>query len=297
MASLRFINNMLSIIIIVKNDRGIDDTLVNIESQNISEEYEVIVVDASLGKLDDIKKKHKNTRWIDFVNDTNKKITIPEQRNLGIKSAHGNIIVFIDAGCIPEQNWLQYLATPILRNEEQIVAGKTLSLGERVLRDQTAELNKNKKYLVEAPTINLAIKKSIFNDIGIFDTQFPFGEDIDFTWRCIDNGYKIRYSENAIVKHSWGNWHSDLMRSYNYGLARARLYKKHYTRWKHLFTNDLPVIVYPIFIVFLPLTFYFWFYPFLLLVPFIKNIKHKPFQVLSDHLLYGLGVIRGIFTL
>src|SRR3989344_6308368 len=114
---------MISVVIIVKNDRRIEKCISKLNEISKPEKTELIVIDASEGRLDDIKEKFANVRWIYFHNKTNKKITIPEQRNLGIKSANGNIIVFIDADCIPEKNWLVNLVKPIKFEGENIVAG------------------------------------------------------------------------------------------------------------------------------------------------------------------------------
>ena len=69
-----------------------------------------------------LKFRFPKVRWIYFHNKTNKKITIPEQRNLGIKKARGDIIVFIDANCVPRKNWLVELTMPIFKDNENIVA-------------------------------------------------------------------------------------------------------------------------------------------------------------------------------
>ena len=94
---------MILIIIIVKSDSGIENILKKIikipkpeKSWDFGNRF-----DASEGNLDDIKNIFPSVRWVYYHNKKSKKITIPEQRNLGLKKAKGDIIAFIDANCIP----------------------------------------------------------------------------------------------------------------------------------------------------------------------------------------------------
>src|SRR3989344_7095487 len=115
---------MISIIIPVKNDRKIEGTLKSIEKIKKPQKTEIIVVDASKKEtLLDIRQKFPKVRWIYYDNKTGKKITIPEQRNLGIKKCKGDLIAFIDADCIPDKNWLVELYSCI-EEDEEYVTGK-----------------------------------------------------------------------------------------------------------------------------------------------------------------------------
>jgi hypothetical protein len=51
------------------------------------------------------------------------------------------------------------------------------------------------------------------------------------------------------------------------------------------------VLVYPAFLLGLPLTARFPLYPALLVVPAIRNRRQGALRVLSDHLAYGAGVL------
>ena len=48
------------------------------------------------------------------------------------------------------------------------------------------------RYLNECPTINLAFRREAFDAVGGFDEAFAYGSDVDFSWRLIDAGYRIR---------------------------------------------------------------------------------------------------------
>lgn len=292
---------LASIVIIVKKDRGIDQTLSELDQLDIPNgiTLETIVVDASHGTLDDIKLRHPNVVWIDFKpSNPNKKYTIPEQRNVGINKAGGDIIVFIDANCIPKRTWLKELLLPILDEKEYVTAGRVKSHATETIHDMTAQRNMNKKYLDECPTINMAFKKEILNNTGYFDESFDYGSDVDFTWRAVEKGYRIRYCPEALITHDWGSKREDLKRTYLYGQARMRLYKKHMNHWRRLFSKDPVLLVYPTYILLLPITFAFPLYPISILLLVLKNRKEQnPMGIVFKHLIYGLGALREIVRL
>ncbi len=290
-------DKLVSVVIINKNDRGIADTLKALQVVRCPLPFEVVVIDASAGKLDDIAADFPEVRWISFASRTGRKFTIPEQRNTGVAEAHGSIIVFTDANCVPNSDWLELLISPILNEGEQLVAGSTVSRGQSSIYDQDHDHRRGQKYIRECPTINLAFRKEIFQKIGGFDERFDYGSDVDFSWRANDLGLKVRYVPAAVVAHDWGSAGDDAKRSYRYGVARARLYKKHPRRWRQLFTNDITAVIYPVYMLGLPLTIWFWPYPLLILIPFAKNIRKAPFKVLKKHFIYGAGVLRELVRL
>jgi GT2 family glycosyltransferase len=284
----------VSVVIINKNDRAVADTLTALRDDvRCPLPTEVVVIDASSGKLDDIAKQFPDVQWFDFKSRSGRRFTIPEQRNTGVQKARGDIIVYTDASCVPQADWLELLLAPILSGEEQIVAGSTVSRGGPTIHDQNHQhLGAGQKYLQECPTINLAFTRKAFEEIGGFDERFDYGSDVDFSWRAADKGYKVRYVPQAIVAHDWGKASEDAKRAYRYGIARARLYKKHPHRYKQLFGQDVTALIYPVYILGLPLTIVFWPYPLLILIPLAKNIRKQPHRVLQKHIVYGLGVLR-----
>ncbi len=285
---------MISIIIIVKNDRGVRNTLSSLQKILKREKIEVIVIDASEGILDDIRNTFSNVKWITFSSKSKKKISIPEQRNIGVNAAKGDIIVFVDANCIPKKDWLINITKPILKEDEHLVCGRTISEGSKTIHDQSYDASQNKKYIDECATINLAIKKEVFKKVGKFDEGFEYGSDVDFTWRAIDAGYKIRYASNAVISHNWGDSKQEAKRSFRYGLARARLYKKHVDKLPRLFKKDYYILIYVLFLLLLPLAIIWPYYLLFIFIPFAKNYNKQPLQVLRDHFIYALGFIKGV---
>lgn len=280
----------VSIIIIVKNDKGVLETVENLRHQ-ISSTIEIIVVDASTVNIKPA--ITSNVRWIKFkVKNKLKKITIPEQRNLGVESARGEIIVFVDANCTASENWLSELISPILEGKENIVAGSIFAKGDNKYHNSKLNRLKMKRYLTEAPTMNLALKKKVFDIVGQFDESFEYGSDVDFTWRAINTGYRIRYNPNAILYHNWGKLDEEMKRAYKYGQARMNLYKKHKISLKHILKNEYVSIIYPVFWIFLPVAFFYPLYLLLLVIPVIKNYQTDPVKTIILNSVYGFGILK-----
>jgi GT2 family glycosyltransferase len=285
---------MISIVIISKDEPSLDGTLaaVTSQAQPLGEAFEILVVDASARRLDWIRQRHESTvRWIDFQQPPGVIISIPHQRNTGVRAAHGEIIVFTDAGCQPEPGWLDQLISPLAEGED-ITAGIALgtsSAGPYALAVRRAS---NVRYRKECSTINLAFRREAFDAVCGFDETFAYGSDIDFSWRLVAAGYRIRSVPTSIIRHDWGTRRRQRRRSYLYGKARARLYRKHRPGLMHVLRNDPIVVAYPVFLLGLPLTLVFPLYPALLLIPAWRNRSHGAVSVLIDHLCFGAGVLR-----
>jgi cellulose synthase/poly-beta-1,6-N-acetylglucosamine synthase-like glycosyltransferase len=290
---------MISVVIISKDEPDLDETLTDLTVQlaRLGIPGEIIVVDASSRRLEYIKDRHAGyVTWFDFDQPKEIRVSIPHQRNFGVRAAAGEIIVFTDAGARPHPDWLEQLVAP-LQEDEKVVAGVVTDLRGKGRYEKTSEELSRIKYVEQAPTINFAFKREVFNRVGEFDESFSYGSDTDFCWRLVDAGYRIRRVGNAVVQSDWGTARRQRRRSYLYGKARAQLYKKHAERRKHILRTDPIVVAYPLFLLGLPLTLIFPAYPLLLLLPAWRNRHRGAIQALDDHLWLGAGVLAEIVGL
>jgi glycosyltransferase involved in cell wall biosynthesis len=290
---------MISVVIISKDEAGLDDTLTEVAEQAaaLGQSWELVVVDASAGRLEHIRRRHEPAvRWVPFVQPPGVQVSIPHQRNAGVRAAEGDIIVFTDSGCRPQEGWLARLIAP-LAAEEAVTAGLTLSPHGDGLYDRAASPGVRPRYLTETETANLAFRRAAFDAVGGFDEGFAYGSDTDFCWRLTDAGHRIRSVPEAVVRHDYGTWRRQLRRSYLYGKARARLYRKHRSRLRYVLRNDPILVIYPLFLLGLPLTFVFPLYPALLLIPAWRNRSYGAVRTLVDHLSFGAGVLAELTPL
>lgn len=130
-------------------------------------------------------------------------------RNVGVRSAIGDIIVFTDADCIVDKDWLinivQYFSDDTMGGVAgEILPGGGDSLVERYSTVEEVLSQKrtfNSKFLPYAQTANAAYRKELFSRIGYFDEVIS-GGDADYSWRMqLETDYKMGYAEDAVVLH------------------------------------------------------------------------------------------------
>jgi cellulose synthase/poly-beta-1,6-N-acetylglucosamine synthase-like glycosyltransferase len=285
--------NSTSLVIVSKDERLLGETLQALKPFVGHVLTEVLVVDASSGALDDIRTSHEWARWIDYVQPRGVRTTIAHQRNVGVRNAEGDIIVFTDSGCLPEDGWLERLLAPILDEGENVTCGPTRAIGKSVYSGVHWWGTPDMDYVPMAPTINLAFRREAFDKVGGFDESFGSAEDIDFTWRLTDAGYRLRWVQDAVVQHDWGTPERQLRRAFFYGKGGCRLLRKHPQRIPDAVRQNSVPVVYAIFLLGLPLTLKWRWYPLLLLWPIWRQRKDElRWLVLLDHLVMGAGVLH-----
>jgi GT2 family glycosyltransferase len=286
----------ISIIVISKNEEKLEGTLGSLRDQVRTDkiesfhEVEVIVVDASQGRLAHIERDHPEVTWIDYTPPDDVRISIPHQRNVGIRAARGEIVVFTDSGCMPEDEWLARLVAPLVEGGERMSCGSTW-VGDNAYSPEIGA--PDPEYLEEAATINLAFTSDVIGEVGEFDESFEYGSDVDFTRRVVASGTRIRYVPEAVVVHDWGDFRRQLKRSVQYGAARIRLYRKHSERWVDIRAMPAVPVLYGVYLLGLPLAVRYRSYLLLLLIP-LWRARRRPFpaRVVVCHLAEGAGGLR-----
>lgn len=282
-----------SVVIVSKDERLLSETLQALMPFVGHALHEVLVVDASNGTLEDIRLSHEWARWIDYTQPQGLRTTIAHQRNIGVRQAEGDVIVFTDSGCLPEDEWLERLLAPILEEDEFVTCGPAKAIGKSVYSGVRWAGNVDIVYVPMATTINLAFRREAFDAVGGFDESFGSGEDIDFTWRLTDKGYRLRWVQNAVIRHDWGTPKRQIRRAFFYGKGGCRLLRKHPHRIVEAARQNSVPFVYALFLLGLPLTVKWRWYPLVLLWPIWRHRNEElRWLVLLDHLAMGAGVLH-----
>ena len=146
------------------------------------------------------------------------------KRDMGAEKCSGDILAFIDDDAYPAKDWLDKVM-PHFNSRFKIQHSKLIcavggpqitpssdSFWQKVsgamflsfLNGKAADryYSGEKSYEVDDwPSVNLAIKKEFFLEVGGFDNSYWPGEDTKLCYDLIKTGKKIIYEPNAIVFH------------------------------------------------------------------------------------------------
>lgn len=131
-------------------------------------------------------------------------------RNCGIRAAEGAILVFTDADCRPEPDWLACLVQPFDDAQVGIVVGEIKALPGDSWLEQYAERRDvlSQKFTIAHPfypygqTANLAVRRVALEKSGLFRPYLTTGGDADLCWRIQMNGdWRLHFAEDAIIRH------------------------------------------------------------------------------------------------
>jgi len=180
------------------------------------EAYEIIVVDD--GSTDDTKSIIEGFRIRYCFQENRGPATA---RNRGVEMAKGDIVLFTDADCIPNDNWIQNMASPF-QNPEIIAVKGTYKTKQQSLWARFAQIEFNERYKMllkheyidMVDTYSAGYRKEAFLSVGGFDTSFPFpnNEDTDLSYKLSLRGSKMVFNPHAIV---WHSGHPDTLKTYS----------------------------------------------------------------------------------
>ena len=166
---------------------------------------------------------------------------IPGQsRNYGAERAQGEWLIVLDSDVVLPENYLQAVEdglqekpadawggpdashpsfTPV---QKAISYSMTSFFTTGGIRGGKAKLDK-----FYPRSFNMGILRDVYLKLGGF-SKMRFGEDIDFSYRIVEAGYKTRLLPDAWVWHKRRTDFRKFFRQvYNSGIARINLMKRH----------------------------------------------------------------------
>lgn len=158
-------------------------------------------------------------------------------RNCGIKQATGEILVFTDADCRPSPDWIAQIISSFRDPHTGIVVGELKALfGESLLEKYADRVRMmSPHFLLAHPfypygqTANLAIRRLIFSQVGLFRPYLTTGGDADICWRIQQTtDWQLTFAPQAIVYHRHRNSLRELRSQWQrYGRSNRYLHDLH----------------------------------------------------------------------
>jgi glycosyltransferase involved in cell wall biosynthesis len=159
-------------------------------------------------------------------------------RNRGIKASHGEILAFTDADCLATTGWIPELVKPFAKEDVGAVAGDILPFPPRTPAERHAARIRHlspERYLRRpsfpfAVAANLAFRREVFTQVGLFDESSPRGgESTDICTRFFrTTGLRLELATRAVVFHRHRQSARELFwQHWGYGQGHAFLYWKY----------------------------------------------------------------------
>ncbi len=197
-------NPAVSVVIPARNEgRRIVHCLEALDKQSIDRgRYEVIVVDdGSEDDTADVAARHGA-----------RVVRQPRQgaaaaRNHGIEEARGEVVLFTDADCIPDEHWACRLSGPLIQPMVQGTVGRILSLQShwvaawiQVELDERYSRMGKRERIDFLNTGNCGFKRALLRKEH-FDESFLWAEDLELSFRLAQGGNRMIFVEDALVEH------------------------------------------------------------------------------------------------
>lgn len=245
-------------------------------------------------------------------------------RNFGCRRASGDWFIFLDSDCTVPPDWLSIVHADVTARSLDAFGGPDRE------RDDFTNIQKAISYSMTSVfttggirggkvrvggafhprSFNMGITREVFNRTDGF-SRMRFGEDVDFSIRMIEAGFKVGLIPEAWVYHKRRTDFKKFFKQvYNSGAARIDLSLRHPGTLKltHFFPAAFAVylavaLIYTAFVhrgflAFIP----FLFYATLLAIHACVRLRSLPLALLAvvasviQLVGYGLGFIKGLIT-
>ncbi len=217
----------------------VDELLESLCSQTLKDFEVVIVEDGSRKPCKDVCDKYADILALHYYLKEN---SGPGQsRNFGVERAQGDYVLILDSDVVLPTGFIQAVEEALQEEPATVCWGgpdaahpsftpvqKAISYSMTSffttggIRGGKAKLDK-----FYPRSFNMGIRRDVYMQLGGF-SKMRFGEDIDFSYRIVEAGYKPRLFPDAWVWHKRRTDFRKFFRQvYNSGIARINLEKRH----------------------------------------------------------------------
>jgi len=245
MSSKSIQHSAISIIIPhYNNNNRLKKTLESISEQiNTRPDVEVIVVDNASDNPPGILVQDFGFR---YLSETKYKNSPYSARNRGIEVAKGEIIILLDASCVPQPNWLKNGLMHLKRFDADIVSANIVyeysSQKPGIAEIWDATFGVNVKIAIVkhkyAPGGCLFVKRAVFDKLGKFEEGIRSGGDFSFTNQAVLNGMSLLFCEDAVVKYPAKKFPELTRKAIRVGKGQIGIWIKSGKFWKY-FTKSI----------------------------------------------------------
>lgn len=238
-------SRLISVILITYN--RMDDLIECIESLRSQKygRFEIIVVDnnSTDGTPEQIGDRFPNVNLIRL--DEN--LGVAGARNVGFRHARGDIHVVIDDDCIVKDPDLLTKVDAFFEHNDGvgILAFRILNYDTgKISRHEFPHKKKRRDHQMFETTYFVgaghAIRRELFEKIGyLYEAYFFTFEEMDFSWRALEAGYRIVYSPDVTVYHKASASARPSWRKVYYSMRNRFWFCYTFLPWYYIITHML----------------------------------------------------------
>ena len=214
------------------------ELLESLTKQSVKDFEVLIVEDGSSVTCEEVCKKYEGKLDLHYFKKQN---SGPGQtRNYGAERARGEYLIILDSDVVVPEGYLDAVCKELENNPTEAFGGpdaahdsftptqKAISYSMTSFFT-TGGIRGGKKGLDKfyPRSFNMGVRRDVYLKLGGF-SKMRFGEDIDFSYRIVEAGFRPRLFPDAWVWHKRRTDFRKFFRQvYNSGIARINLEKRH----------------------------------------------------------------------
>lgn len=232
----------VSVVLIAHNiTEKIDSCLNSVLNQNFVD-YEIAVVDD--GSTDNT--AEKVTKYpVRLIRQKNE--GVPAARNTGARVSRGDVIIFLDGDCIVLNDFIEKMIGPFQNPKIGMTQGyidiaNPESLVARLIFMKARYLFQNLEYLDFAWGGCIAVRSSLFRQLGRFSSRWKHSEDKELSRQVLEQGYTIYLVKEARFLHPFVeslfrhlSRHVRIAREMTWWVISTKKYTTQHTNWAEYF--------------------------------------------------------------
>ena len=220
---------------------GLQRLMDSLLTHSSKQAYELVVVeDASSSTAEEVVRAYSTRLRIKYIT-LSKNSGPAAARNAGCSRAEGKYLLFVDSDTAIERDYFTALEKA-LSEDVLVFAGGVESLPpdssswqKAIHYSMCAWLStggiRSSRLAMERfkpRTHNMIVRRDIFQEVGGFNPQLRYGEDIDFSLRMEKAGYRGRlFVDLKVLHYRKANLHTFFQQVYQSGCARVRISQLH----------------------------------------------------------------------